>query len=717
MREDRGVSHYLRCDARGDGRALDPTVQFRVVERSRAAVAGAALVRWPRLGGGATWCGRRPGAAGRGARRPARPDRPGPLLGAAAGGLHALRVGLAPARPPARSRAPRADRADDDRLRETRPDHGVGPAGAAGADHAARRRRPAGHRAGSGHRRPLLPVRRRAGAAQGAGRAGGGDRAGARGRHGGAGRGGGQRPRAGSGRSRCGPASATPTCRASTRPRSPSSPRRGWRASGCPRSRRSRTGRRRSSPTSPRCARPRSSAATYVPVDDAARAGRRDAGPPGAAVDRAAALELGRGGADHARGAAGGRVLISVVTVLHRSAKELATLRASLDRHLPEARLIAVDTARRTTAAPRSPTSWSSGATTRASARPTTRASSRSPSRSRSCSTRTRELLDDGLETLAALAPRARRAVRPAGSSAPAASRSAACIRCPGRCGRWCRRWRPRRAASSRGASPVPRTVGWAVAAALVARTDVLRGLGPFDPRIHLHYEDMDLCLRARARGVPTVFWPGVTVVHAGGHSTGRAARRPRAQPPRGGAAPPRARGRRGRRGRADPDVRHARRRGPRPGTRPGAAARPITVTRMLRRALLTVVACLVLAPSALAQSAGDDQYKDPFGGRQEATAGADDGAQHADRRAHGGPDRRPHRGSRRRGGAAGEGAEGGRRQQRKATRRHDDALQREPRPGPRPRRRPPRRPRPPSSPRPAARAAAARAGRRSASW
>jgi GT2 family glycosyltransferase len=65
-----------------------------------------------------------------------------------------------------------------------------------------------------------------------------------------------------------------------------------------------------------------------------------------------------------------------------------------------------------------------------------------------------------------------------------------------------------------------PRAVGWAVAACLAARTDVLRRLGPFDARQFLFYEDMDLCLRARAAGVPTIFDPRVRVRHLGGHST-----------------------------------------------------------------------------------------------------------------------------------------------------------------------------------------------------
>jgi N-acetylglucosaminyl-diphospho-decaprenol L-rhamnosyltransferase len=68
-----------------------------------------------------------------------------------------------------------------------------------------------------------------------------------------------------------------------------------------------------------------------------------------------------------------------------------------------------------------------------------------------------------------------------------------------------------------------PRTVGWAIAACVAARTGVLRRLGPFDPRQFLFFEDMDLCLRARAAGIPTVLDPSVRVRHLGGHATRRA--------------------------------------------------------------------------------------------------------------------------------------------------------------------------------------------------
>jgi GT2 family glycosyltransferase len=64
------------------------------------------------------------------------------------------------------------------------------------------------------------------------------------------------------------------------------------------------------------------------------------------------------------------------------------------------------------------------------------------------------------------------------------------------------------------------RTVGWAIAACVAAPTATLRGLGPFDPRIFLMGEDLDLCLRARVAGIPTRLHPDLRVRHLGGRST-----------------------------------------------------------------------------------------------------------------------------------------------------------------------------------------------------
>jgi N-acetylglucosaminyl-diphospho-decaprenol L-rhamnosyltransferase len=74
-----------------------------------------------------------------------------------------------------------------------------------------------------------------------------------------------------------------------------------------------------------------------------------------------------------------------------------------------------------------------------------------------------------------------------------------------------------------RADAPDDRAVGWAIAAAVAARTQTLRDLGPFDAGQFLFFEDLDLCLRARAAGVPTILHPGLTLEHRGGHSTGPA--------------------------------------------------------------------------------------------------------------------------------------------------------------------------------------------------
>ena len=63
------------------------------------------------------------------------------------------------------------------------------------------------------------------------------------------------------------------------------------------------------------------------------------------------------------------------------------------------------------------------------------------------------------------------------------------------------------------------RTVGWAIAACLAGATTTLRGLGPFDPDVHLLAEDMELGLRARRRGIPTILHPRLRIRHTGGHA------------------------------------------------------------------------------------------------------------------------------------------------------------------------------------------------------
>jgi len=82
---------------------------------------------------------------------------------------------------------------------------------------------------------------------------------------------------------------------------------------------------------------------------------------------------------------------------------------------------------------------------------------------------------------------------------------------------------RPLRLRADPWRSERPRSIGWAIAACLAAPTALLRELGPFDPRQFLFYEDMDLCLRARAADAPTELHPDLALRHLGAHSTGPA--------------------------------------------------------------------------------------------------------------------------------------------------------------------------------------------------
>ncbi len=61
------------------------------------------------------------------------------------------------------------------------------------------------------------------------------------------------------------------------------------------------------------------------------------------------------------------------------------------------------------------------------------------------------------------------------------------------------------------------RRVGWATGACLVAQTETLRRLGPFDASIFLYAEDLELGLRAE-----TWFHPEARVLHSRAHSTAK---------------------------------------------------------------------------------------------------------------------------------------------------------------------------------------------------
>jgi N-acetylglucosaminyl-diphospho-decaprenol L-rhamnosyltransferase len=66
--------------------------------------------------------------------------------------------------------------------------------------------------------------------------------------------------------------------------------------------------------------------------------------------------------------------------------------------------------------------------------------------------------------------------------------------------------------------------VAWLTGACVAAPREVLVSLGPFDPALAIYAEDMDLGLRARRRGVPSLFCPHLcSVRHVGGASTAQA--------------------------------------------------------------------------------------------------------------------------------------------------------------------------------------------------
>lgn len=128
------------------------------------------------------------------------------------------------------------------------------------------------------------------------------------------------------------------------------------------------------------------------------------------------------------------------------------------------------------------------------------------------------ELLDDGLLRLAERAARAPggallvpRLLNPDGSVQDTAHPR------PGSWSEVARALVPARLAPQPYRARERRTVGWAIAAAVVARTDTLRALGPFDPHAFMFYEDLDLCLRAER----CELHPDVALRHVGGHSTG----------------------------------------------------------------------------------------------------------------------------------------------------------------------------------------------------
>jgi N-acetylglucosaminyl-diphospho-decaprenol L-rhamnosyltransferase len=231
------------------------------------------------------------------------------------------------------------------------------------------------------------------------------------------------------------------------------------------------------------------------------------------------------GGAPRAAG--GSALTFTIVTVLHQSAPELPRLLSSIDAHVhPRPQVVAVDSGSTDGGADLAREAGAEaivlegnpgfGAATNAGVQ-------RAQHEVTALLNPDCELLDGGLAELAARAAATADAllVPRLLDRDGSAQRSAHPL--PGRPGSLLRAVLPGPALPQPYLARRTRAVGWAIAACLVARTELLRRLGPFDPDAFLFYEDLDLCLRARRAGVPTVLHPDVQVRHLGARSTERA--------------------------------------------------------------------------------------------------------------------------------------------------------------------------------------------------
>ncbi len=266
----------------------------------------------------------------------------------------------------------------------------------------------------------------------------------------------------------------------------------------------------------------------------------RPASPPRARAERGLDMKAMRAAYGSLLGVTAGASRpgseLAVVTVLHNSASELALLLDSLERHLPAAQLVVVDSGSTDDGAELA-RAWRGGsadvvvlgenegfgrgvgAGLPLVRRPVTALVNPDV-----------ELLDASLAALAREALRGPErllvplVLRPDGSREDNAQRE------PGTAGLLAHALVPGAVLPARLAAAVepwrargPRRAGWPVASCLVARTQALRRLGPFDERAFMYAEDLDLGLRAADDGVETWFWPAARVRHTGAHASAAA--------------------------------------------------------------------------------------------------------------------------------------------------------------------------------------------------
>jgi N-acetylglucosaminyl-diphospho-decaprenol L-rhamnosyltransferase len=227
---------------------------------------------------------------------------------------------------------------------------------------------------------------------------------------------------------------------------------------------------------------------------------------------------------------------LTVLTVLHDSEAELAALMSSLEAHLPEAQLVVVDSGS-SDGGPELARRWRDGAAELVQLCHNA-GFGRSVNAGLPLARRpiTAVLNPDVALGDASLAAAAREALRgPERLLAPLVlrpdgSREDNAQREPGSPALLAHALvpgavlpRPLDAVVEPWRSARPRRVGWPVGSCIVARTETLRRLGPFDERTFMYAEDLDLGLRAADAGIATWFWPAARVVHQGAHSSLRA--------------------------------------------------------------------------------------------------------------------------------------------------------------------------------------------------
>ena len=226
---------------------------------------------------------------------------------------------------------------------------------------------------------------------------------------------------------------------------------------------------------------------------------------------------------------------LALVTVIHDSAPELRALLASVERHLPAAQVVVVDSGSSDGGAGVA-RAWRDGAATVVDmgtnvgfGRASNAGVERVERRVTVLVNPDVELLDDSLADLAREALRddaPERLLAPVVVGADGRREDSAQLEpgstplalhavlpgalLPAPLARQLEPWR----------ADAPRAVGWAVGACIAARTDTLRRLGPFDPDTFLYAEDLDLGLRAADAGIETWFWPDARVVHHRAHSS-----------------------------------------------------------------------------------------------------------------------------------------------------------------------------------------------------